>query len=200
MKEKQELMTGKEINGLLTRWLSVLFYAEIATLVMLAVAMIPALDGISGWIGRIVQAAVLVALYQLSLVHERYTKAFLYFAIAFVGSLFQVYAGSNPLTTIASICGLVATYQEYHAHSEILSMKDTYLADKWVSLFFWEMAVGILGSVATIAAVMFGANAGMEEGLLVILGVAIVGVLELPLSLLRLRYLKKMIGYYSREE
>ena len=197
MEERQELMTGREHNLLLARWLSVMFYAEIALLVMLVVAMIPSLQGISGWIGRIAQAAVMVALYQLSGVHGRYWKAFLYFSIAFVGGLFQTIAGTTLLTTAASICGLVATYQEYHAHSEVVNAVDYTLANKWVSLFYWEIVVGLVGSFITIAMVALGVGAGMDEGLLVVLGVAVVAVTELPLGLMRLRCLRKMMGYYS---
>ena len=198
MEEKQELMTGREPDGLLTKWLSVLFYAEIVSLITIALALIPALDGVSGWIGRIAQAAVMVALYQLSLFGGRYQKAFLYFAIAFVGSLFQAFAGTNILTTAASVCGIVATYQEYHAHSELISIKDTYLADKWTSLFYWELVAGAVGGFAAIAVVMLGVNSGMSENLLVALGVAAVAVVDVPLSLLRLKYLKKMMILFGK--
>lgn len=197
MEEKQELMASKESGSLLNKWLKVLYYAEIASLATILLVLIPALEGISTWIGRITSAVVMVALYQLSVFHERYQKAFLYFAIAFVGGLFQSFSGSNILTSAASICGLVATYQEYHAHSEVINVRDTYLADRWTSLFYWELVAGAVGGFVAVAVVVLGVNSGISEEVLVVLGVAAVAVVEVPLSLLRLKYLKKMMKLFE---
>ena len=183
-------------NTRLTKWLCVLFYAEVVSLVILLAAMVPMLEGVITWISLIASAAVLVALYQLSPVHERYRKSSRFYLVAFLGSLVQAFTGSNILTSAAGICGIVASYQEYNAHSELLNVKDNQLSGKWNALFYWEIAAGLIGGFAAMAVAVLGVGAGMEESLLVILGVAVVAVLEVPLSLLRLRYLKKTIGCF----
>ena len=196
--EKEELVLQQDVQGqVLTKWLRVLLFAEIASLVTLFSAMVPVLDGIGPWIGRGASVAVLAALYQLCLVHKRYWKAFKFYLIAFIGTLVQAFAGSNIFTTAASICGLVATYQEYSAHGELLNVIDNQLSGKWMSLFYWELAAGAVGAFVAMAVVMVGVGYGMEETLVVILGVAAVAVLEVPLSLLRLRYLKRTITCFQ---
>ena len=91
-----------------------------------------------------------------------------------------------------SVCGIVAQYQEYHAHGELISQKDPKLADKWNSLFWLELAVivitTLLSSVLLSALVM---AAGMEETAVTALVVAIVAAVTLLMKLLYLRYLNR---------
>ena len=179
-------------KDLLSKWLRVMILAQIVSLITPVFGLFRVLDGISGWITRAVSAAVLISLYQLSPANPRYRKSAHFYLVGFIGSIYQVFVGTTLLTTAAGICSIAATYQEYTAHAELLSMKDTYLADKWNSLFYWEIAVGLIGGFGSMAVTLLGVGAGLLEDAIILIAFGFVFILDLPLSLLRLRYLKKM--------
>ncbi|MBQ3193584.1 MAG: hypothetical protein IJB59_08470 [Oscillospiraceae bacterium] len=194
MEDNTELFVQDDSSrkDLLSKWLHIMILAQIVSLITPVFGLFRSLDGISGWITRAISAAVLISLYQLSAANPRYRKAAHFYLAGFIGGIIQAFLGTTLLTTAAGICGIVATYQEYTAHAELLVVKDTYLADKWNSLFYWEIAVGLIGGIGSIAVTLLGVGAGWLEDTIILIAFGIVVLLELPLGLLRLKYLKKM--------
>ena len=172
----------------IVKWLKYLRYVGIAALVHTILVNIPVMSGLTGWTSLAISAATVFLMFKLMGVNSRYKTAAVCYAVSLIGGCI-----SMAIVSLAgSVCGIVAQYQEYHAHGELISQKDPKLADKWNSLFWLELAVivitTLLSSVLLSALVM---AAGMEETAVTALVVAIVAAVTLLMKLLYLRYLNR---------
>ena len=170
-------------------WLRYLLYVGIA-------AMANSLLGIflpgklSTWIGHSISAATVYLLYQLISENARYKTAALFGAGALICNLL----GIASLSLAASICAIVAQYQEYQAHSELIAERDPKLAGKWSSLFWLQFGVELIMILLTglFVGVLVAAS-GMDAAVVTGLVTVIVAVFSVILKLLYLSYLKRTI-------
>ena len=106
------------------------------------------------------------------------------------------------LTLTASIVSIIAVYQEYSAHAEVITVKDSKLGRAWHSLFNWSILAAVLLSLgATIVAVIL-VMTDLGVGVSRISAIAI-GLLSIPqcvIEVLYIRYIKKMLVLYSESE
>ena len=65
----------QEHRELLSKWLRVLFYAQIASIVLTVINMATYLDSITAWAGKAITVAVIWSLFQLKDVNPRYRTA-----------------------------------------------------------------------------------------------------------------------------
>jgi hypothetical protein len=106
------------------------------------------------------------------------------------------------LSVAASICSIVAVYQEYTAHSEVLAEKDMILSRKWHNLFYWEFIAAILLSLgSSVAAVILMSyelpvNASRVSSIVILL----LNIPQFFIQLVRLQYLNKMISLFLADE
>ena len=177
------------------KWLRYLLYVGIAALVNSLLGFC-GLSGLSRWIGLAVSGATVYLLFMLAGSNPRYKTAAICYAVALAGGLI-----SNAIVGLAgSICGMVATYQEYHAHGELIEERDPKLADKWNTLFGLEIALTFVGILLMGLLVgLLAAATSMSEAAIVPIITIIVAVLGVGLNLLYLNYLKRTIALLESE-
>ena len=122
-------------------------------------------------IGAVLYAVLLAAellyafiLYRMRPAEKRYLKAARFLCpaaiLGFASGILSIFAGNMEtlrffVSLPASILSLIAVYQEYGAHSEVLSDFDGELSEKWDKLRKWYIGLTV-GSVLTPFAALFG--------------------------------------------
>lgn len=190
---ERDLVVYESHKPLLAKWLKILLYAHLASVVCSLLGLIPVVSVVAGWGSTAVSVACIYALFQLSPACTRYQKAAIFSAVALVCGL----VAQSILSLVISICSIVAMYQEYMGHSEVTSQTDPALSGKWNSLFTIQLVVGILSGVASSAGVVIGVLAQMSTDALVGIIVFIMAVIGIGLELLYLNYLNQMLKHYS---
>lgn len=199
MNENMEIKHAK-----LSVWLPVLMYCALASLVNSVITYFPFIPAsLTTWISRGIMLAVIVCMFQLALVNDRYKKAGIFRAIMLGCTLITSFLfGSMILTLVASIVSIIAVYQEYTAHSEVIADHDARLSKAWHSLFNWSILAAVLMSFgASIVAVIL-VLADMEGGASRISTIAI-GLLSVPqfvIEVMYILYIKKMLAIFSESE
>ena len=189
-------------SELLIKWYRVLMYIAIVSLVNSIINFLPFVPAVvTTWISRGIMVAVVVCMFQLAPANERYKKAGIMRAIMLVCTLITAFVyASSILNLAASILSVIAVYQEYNAHSEVIADLDSILSGKWHSLFTWGLIAGILvgfGSTVTVLSLT------LMESDVVHLTAVIVGILSIPqmiLDLVYMLYLKKMVSIFDNGE
>ena len=187
---------------LLVKWLRALMYIAIVSLVNSVVSFLPFVPAaVTAWISRGIMVAVVVCMFQLAPANERYKKAGIMRVVMLVCSLVTAFVyASSVLNLAASILSIIAVYQEYNAHSEMIADKEPHLSGKWHGLFAWGLIAGILvgfGSTVTVLILT------MLQSDVVRLTAIIVGILSIPqmiLDLVYMLYIKKMISIIDNGE
>lgn len=189
-------------SELLVKWFRVLMYIAIVSLVNSVVSVLPFVPAaVTSWISRGIIVGVVVCMFLLAPANARYKKAGIMRAAMLACTLITVFVyASSILNLAASILSIIAVYQEYNAHAELIADKDSKLSGKWHSLFTWGLIAGILvgfGSTVTVLILT------LMESDVVHLTAIIVGVLSIPqmiLDLIYMLYLKKMVSIFENSE
>ena len=182
-------------NPKTAQWLRYLMYASIVSIVEYLLNFI-GLSGLIRWISPVVNGVTVYLLFMLAGVNVRYKYAAGFYAAALVGGLI----GGTGLSLVASVCGIVAQYQEYHAHGELIGEKEPKLADKWNTLFGLEIVVTLVGALlGGLVVGILTASLNIDENTMALMITVLVAVLGLGLKLLYLNYLKKTIGLVDTE-
>ena len=184
------------------KWLRVLIYIAIARIINTLVG-IPAFipTALTAWISRILMAGMIFAMFKLAPANDRYKKTGIQLAIVLILTIATELLNTGAvLTLIAGILSIVAEYQEYHGHSELIEEKDHQLSGKWTSLFMWSIGVGlILGFVSTAAGVL-AAVAGMDAEKAAVMIAAAIMIPEYIIDIFYILYLKKMIALFAEDK
>lgn len=182
----------------IVRWLRGLIYVALASLINSGFSYLPAVPAIvTTWISRVIMAVAAVFMLKLAPANKRYRKAGILRAAMLACNLITAFLfGSVLLTFAASIFSIIAVYQEYHAHSELIADKDVRLSGKWKNLFVWSIAAALLLTFgASIVAVIL-MTADMLTSTSPISAIAI-GLLHIPervVEIVYILYINKMIS------
>ena len=181
------------------KWLRVLMYIAMAGLVNTFIGIpsfIPTV--ITSWISRILMAVMVFTMFKLAPANARYKKAGIQRAIVLALTIATDLLHSGAiLTLIAGTLAIVADYQEYHGHSELVEEKDHQLSGKWTSLFMWSIVVGLLLGFTSTAAGMFAAMTGIDTMKATIMIAAILAIPQYVIEIIYILYLKKMVAIFS---
>lgn len=185
-----------------TKWLRVLIYIAIARIVNTLVGIptfIP--TAVTAWISKILMAVMVFAMFKLAPANDRYKKTGIQLAVVLVLTIATELLNTGAvLTLIAGILSIVAEYQEYHGHSELIEEKDHRLSGKWTSLFMWSIVVGLILGFASTAAGVLAALAGVDtETAAVVIAVAMM-IPEYIIDIFYILYLKKMIALFEEDK
>jgi len=188
-------------NILMTKWLRGLMYAAIASLVNSVLNVFPFVPAtLTTWISRAIILAVYISLFKLGTVNARYHKAAICRGIMLACTLIIAFLFASPLLSlVSSIASIVAVYQEYNAHSELVEKKDPKLSGKWHSLFLWGIAAGLLVSIGSVIATMILV---MQELDAVGITAVVIGLLSIPqfiIDVIYLLYLKRMVAIFDED-
>lgn len=174
---------------LLQKWLRFLLYIQMAGMVLAILNLIPGINRLMTWLSYFLNAGMLYALFMMAPACIRYRKSAVYRAIN-LSCLILVLIIKNLglfgsiITLAGSVCGIIASYQEYHGHGEIVKEADQKLQSKWNSLFIWQMIVGVLLGVGTTVGVVISMVSGGAISVDVV-----VAVISLPSIVLQVVYL-----------
>ena len=139
------------------------------------------------------------AMFQLAPANERYKKAAIQRAIVLVLSVVtDILHSGAVLTLIAVTLSIVADYQEYHGHSELIEEKDHQLSGKWKSLFMWSVIVGLILGFTSTAAGILVVMADMDTTKATILIAAILAIPQYVIEIIYILYLKKMVAILQK--
>lgn len=189
----------REHKDLLSKWLRVLFYAQIASMAMTAVNAVSRLDTITGWLSKALSAVVIWSLFQLKDVHPRYRTAAIAKAVVLICGVITLpvnTSGLGPSTVlllVGSTASWIAAYQQYHAHGELVEETDPKLGKRWKNLFVWEIVIGLCISFFSTAATVALVSAEMDSNTVTTIVLAVTNVVYLLVDALYLLYMKQTL-------
>lgn len=196
--ENKELSVNAQPNvQLLSKWLRILFYVQIARLVAILLGSVPVMNDFVTWLGRGVSLCAVVALYAIAQENPRYRTAAILQTVTLAGGYIAVFLGSFLITSAVLICGIIASYQEFHGHSEITASMDTKLSGKWSSLFYWELGIGLTAGLFTTIGVVIGVLAGYETEAITNIVLVVTSVVSGIPQAMYLMYMKKTLQFIS---
>lgn len=185
-------MTGNDKHAV--KWLRVMMYTALASVVNSVVNILPFVPaGITVWTGRAIMIVMILSLLQLGSIHEGYRKAGTLRAAMLICTLIAALGmGSSVLTLVGSVLSIIAVYREYNTHSELLEGIDPRFAAKWHRLFTWSVVAAILIGFGSTVSVLILSMAGMDAVGLAPILLLVLGIPDMILGIVYLRYLKKM--------
>ena len=178
------------------KWLRVLMYIAITSLVNSLANYIPFVPAdVTTWISRAIMVAMILCMFQLAPVNRRYKTAAILRAI-WLGTLLVGTMLHIPATLVlgTSILSVIAVYQEYHGHSEVIEELDTDLSRKWNSLFIWSFMAPLLLSLGSSLAMVTATFMNLDVAKITAITTGIMRVPQYIIDVVYLLYLKKMIG------
>lgn len=184
-------------RNIIKKWMKVLLICQIANLFASALGAISAISSIVGWVARIITIAIIVSLFNLSAVNERYRKAAIFYGISVGGGILSALLNKNMFGMVLSICSIVATYHELNAHSEITAPKNEKLSKKWHSLFYYQMVIGLISGFIVPAGVVVAVLAEVDSDVIVSFALIITAIVSVILGLFQALYLKQTLHLYS---
>lgn len=177
------------------KWLRYLLYIGIAALIQYFLGN-SLLGGLSRWIGYALSGASIYLLYQLMGTNARYQKSVIFYGVALVVSIL----GIKILSLVGSICTIVAQYQEYRAHGELVAARDSALAGKWNSLFWIQLVVEMIGGVVVSMIVAIVAASGeVDSAPVIAFATVAIAFISPVLKVLYLIYLSRTIKVLETE-
>ena len=181
--------------------LRMLMYIAITSLLNSFISYFPFIPGdVTTWISRGIMLAVMLCMFRLSLVNDRYRTAGILRAAMLGCNLITAFLfGSMALTLAASIFSIIAVYQEYAAHAELVADLDRKLAGQWRSLFIWSILAAALLTLGTSIVAMIFVLTDWESGAARI-SYLVTALLRIPQSIIEIMYilyLRKMADIFS---
>jgi hypothetical protein len=186
----------------LTKWLRVLMYIAIVSLVNSIVNYVPFVPAsVTTWISRAIMVAMIVCMFRLASANGRYKTAAILRAIwlgtLLLGTLLHI---PSVLVLSTSILSIIAVYQEYHGHSEVLAEKDTVLSAKWKGLFIWSIIAPLLLSIGSSAAMVISSFMNLDVAKVTAITTGIMRIPQYVIDVIYLLYLKKMLSIFENNE
>ena len=188
------------MNEKKVKWLYILMYTALVSLINSALSYIPVVPAsVSTWISRGIMAMMVVCMFCLSSVDQRYKVAGIMRAGMLACALITAfYLGSVLLTLIAPILSLVAVYQEYYAHAQWIGDRDEKLASRWRSLFVWSILASLLLSFgSTIVAIVLVAMDTLDASQISAISIGLLSIPQAVINIVYMCYLKRMTAILS---
>ena len=182
-------------SDLLTKWLRALVYIAIVSIVNSAISILPIIPAsVTTWISRGIMVAMAVCMFRMAPVNERYKKAGILRTVWLGCMLASLVFLPSILILAASILSIIAVYQEYTAHSEVVADKDAKLSRNWHSLFNWSIVTGLLVGFGSMVTALIASFAGIEITRITAIVTGILSIPQLVIEIVYLLYLKKMLS------
>ena len=186
----------------LTKWLRVLMYIAIVSLANSIINYVPFVPAsVTTWISRGIMVAMIVCMFQLASSNGRYKTAailrVIWLGTLLLGTLLHI---PSVLVLGTSILSIIAVYQEYHGHSEVLTEKDTVLSAKWKGLFIWSFITPLLLSIGSSAAMVISSFMNLDVAKVTAITTGIMRIPQYVIDVIYLLYLKKMLSIFENDE
>lgn len=190
----------REHKEMLSKYLRILFYIQIASVAITLINSVSNLDSITRWVSKALSLAAIWSLFRLKAVNPRYKTAAITNAVVFVCGLLTLPVNTSGLglswilLLVGAGCSWIAAYQEYHGHSELTAQWDEKLAKKWRHLFVWEIVCGLAVSFLTTAVTTVLIVADAPGKLPTTITIVISTAVGLVMDLLYLIYMKQTLA------
>ena len=186
-------------SDLLIKWLRVLVYIAIVSIVNSVISILPIIPAsVTTWISRGIMVAMVVCMFRLAPMNERYQKAGILRAVWLGCMIASLIFMPSILILTASILSIIAVYQEYIGHSEVVADKDARLSRNWHSLFNWSIVTGLLVGFGSMITALIASFAGVEITRITAIVTGILSVPQLVIEIVYLLYLKKMSAIFDQ--
>jgi len=173
-----------EVSVTFGKWLKYLFFLQLAHLALFPLGVFTQTSAIAVVAGWVISAGTVCILLQLAPAGARYRKAGIFRGVELACTLItRILFASTLLTAAGAVCSLFSAYQEFNAHSEVLTEKDPELAKKWEWFFAWI----IVSNVLTVLAIILAALPTVG-----VIAPTVVMLLGMALNVLYLVYLHRM--------
>ena len=187
---------AKDRPAIAGQWIQALMYLADVGLINAAADIIPFMPWeASYYISMGIRFSVVVCLFQLASVHRFYRISSILKLVVFLCSVLTAFMKEAAILTFAAaLSSMIAVFLEYRAHADLIKEKDAKFARKWMKLFLWGIASGVLLSLGS--AVSVDLLSCFETDAARITSV-IVGILEIPqfiVQFMYVAYLNKMTG------
>lgn len=185
-------------SDLLIKWLRALVYIAIVSIANSVISILPIIPAsVTTWISRGIMIAMVVCMFRMAPVNERYKKAGILRAVWLGCMIASMLFLPSILILTASILSIIAVYQEYSAHSEVVADKDAKLSRNWHSLFNWSIVTGLLVGFGSVVTALIASFAGVEITRITAIATGILGIPQLVIEIVHLLYLKKMSAIFG---
>ena len=133
---------------ILREFLPVLLLIHILNIVLMAfTVLIPTWEGF----GIILAAASVGCYFALSTANSRYRRAGIFQALYLLCLILSTPLNNMGLLMLTSaLLKLIAGFQEYYAHAEMLDRTDGGLAHSWRMLFYWSLGTLLVAMISTL--------------------------------------------------
>lgn len=184
-----------------TKALRILFCAAIVSVANSLIGFLPFIPApVTAWTGKVILAVIVYCMFCLAGVNGRYRTSGIFRAVMLGCTLVSaVLPAASILTLTASVLSILAVYQEYHAHAELIAEKDAKLSGKWHSLFNWSIVCAVLVGFATTVTTVILAVVGVNVSRITSIVVAVLTIPQLILDVVYVTYLKKMNNILQTE-
>ena len=174
---------------LMAKWLMTMFWANIAHIIINFIKTESSVvyTAIQNILIAICVLLICLSLFKMRGEDERYGRAALFQLIPLVINLIPtlVIDSYNTLvwlsvlvSLIAAVLTLLATYNEFHAHSCIVGGLDCELGDRWQKLWVWQI-IGIAGTFVSLLLTVLAAGLGAVLVLIVAIYVLVIQIIYL---------------------
>ena len=174
---------------LMAKWLWVMFWANIAHIIInfIKIESSVVYTTIQNILIAICSLVICLSLFKMRGEDERYGRAALFQLLPLVTNLIPalVMDSYNTLawisvlvSLIAAVLTLLATYNEFHAHSCIVGGLDSELGDRWQKLWVWQI-IGIAGTFVSLLLTVLAAGLGAVLVLIVAIYVLVIQIIYL---------------------
>ena len=174
---------------LMAKWLMTMFWANIAHIIInfIKIESSVVYTAIQPTLVLICSLVICLSLFKMRGEDERYGRAALFQLIPLVINLIPtlVMDSYNTLvwlsvlvSLIAAVLTLLATYNEFHAHSCIVGGLDSELGDRWQKLWVWQV-IGIAGTFVSLLLTVLAAGLGAVLVLIVAIYVLVIQIIYL---------------------
>jgi len=174
---------------LMAKWLMTMFWVNIAHIIInfIKIESSVVYTTIQSTLVFICSLVICLSLFKMRGEDERYGRAALFQLIPLVINLVPtlVMDSYNTLvwlsvlvSLIAAVLTLLATYNEFHAHSCIVGGLDSELGDRWQKLWVWQI-IGIAGTFVSLLLTVLAAGLGAVLVLIVAIYVLVIQIIYL---------------------
>lgn len=173
---------------LMAKWLMTIFWANIAQIIInfIKIESSVVYTTTQAILVNVCTLIICLALFQMRGEDKRYRLAALFMLIPIVlDTVFGVVIGYGDsigmvilIALISVILSLLATYNEFHAHSCIVGGLDCELGDRWQKLWVWQI-IGIAGTFVSLLLTVLAAGLGVVLVLIVAIYVLVIQIIYL---------------------
>lgn len=189
----EEVIEQETHKAIIIKWLKVLYYYLIFKFILSSGVNI-------GWLSLLNSIVLILALFNLATINEKYRKSAFFYTISLCGSLIVELFKINLVTltfVVFALCSVMAAYFQYNAHAEITKIYDFKLSQKWRSFFYLDLLSGFWVMIICLIPIILNSFGQIDSNMLDSIETMAGRIVNLVLVCLHGLYLKKTIDLYK---